>query len=96
MCVGEVERGVEQEVGLDNPASLLTDVIEQPGTLQGDTALVAILGKEGGKDRSVSCADWKGGHGRGGEGGGSCTLRALRTVAPSNLSFGVWGEVLPL
>lgn len=53
MCVGEVERGVEQEVGLHDPASLLTDVIEQPGTLQGDTALVAILGKEKGTERAV-------------------------------------------
>lgn len=96
VCVGEVEGGVEQEVGLDDPASLLTDVIEQAGTLQRDTALVAILGTEKGKERSGSCAEWEGGHGRGGGGGGSCTFRALRTVAPSNLSFGVWGDVLPL
>lgn len=96
MGVGEVERGVEQEVGLDDPARLLADVVEQPGTPQRDTALVAILGKERGKGRSVSPADWEGGHRRGGKGGRSCTLRALRTVAPSNLSFGVWGEVLPL
>lgn len=69
VCVGEVEGGVEQEVGLDDPASLLTDVIEQPGTLQRDTALVAILGKEKGKETSVHFAEWEGGHKRGEEEG---------------------------
>lgn len=46
--VREVERGVQHEVGLDDPASLLADVVEEPGALQRDTALVAILGKEKG------------------------------------------------
>lgn len=46
--VGEVERGVQHEVGLDDPASLLADVVEEAGTLQWDTALVAVLGKEKG------------------------------------------------
>lgn len=46
--VGEVERGVQHEVGFDDSASLLADVVEEPGALQWDTALVAILGKEKG------------------------------------------------
>lgn len=49
--VGEVERGVQHEVGLDDPASLLADVVEEPGALQRDAALVAILGKEKGRVR---------------------------------------------
>lgn len=59
MGVGKVERGVQHEVGLNDPASLLTDVIEKPSTLQRDTALVAILGKEKGQER-VSAAYWLG------------------------------------
>lgn len=51
MGVGEVERGVQHEVGLDDPASLLADVVEEPGALQRDAALVAILGKEKGRER---------------------------------------------
>lgn len=95
MCVGEVERGVQHEVGLDDPASLLADVVEEPGALQRDAALIAVLGKE--KGREGQCHTPAGREGMGEEEEGRrCTLRALRTVAPSNLSFGVWGEVLPL
>lgn len=53
--VGEVKGGVEHEVGLDDPASLLTDVVEETGTLQRHTALVAVLGKEKQQER-VSAA----------------------------------------
>lgn len=46
--VGEVECGVEHEVGLYDPAGLLADVVEEPGALEWDTALIAILGREKG------------------------------------------------
>lgn len=41
--VGEVQGGVEQEVGLDDPPRSLADVIEQPSAPQGHSSLVAVL-----------------------------------------------------
>lgn len=62
VSVGEVERGVEHEVGLDDPAGLLADVVEEPGALQWDTALIAIL--EGFEDRgSFKSLIWSMGRG---------------------------------
>lgn len=43
VCVGEVQGGVELEVGLDNPPRSLTGVVEEASALHGHPALVAIL-----------------------------------------------------
>jgi hypothetical protein len=43
VCVGEVERRVEQEVGLNDASGPLTGIIEQTSAPQWDTTLIAVL-----------------------------------------------------
>ena len=43
VCVGEVQGGVEQEVGLDDAPGSLADVVEQTGALERHSALEAVL-----------------------------------------------------
>lgn len=86
--VGEVEGGVEQEVRLNNPPRTLADVIEQACAAHGHSALIAVLQEHSHavnqcccffcfKKKHVSLAR------------SVCTCKVLRTVAPSNFSFGV-------
>ena len=43
VCVGEVQGGVEQEVGLDDASGSLADVVEQTSALERHSALEAVL-----------------------------------------------------
>lgn len=91
--VGEMEGGVEPEVRLDNPPRPLADVIEQACAAHGHSALVAVLQEHTRENQAVKqCC-----------GvvlklfaGQACTCKVLRTVAPSNFSLGVCGDILPL
>lgn len=49
MCVGEVQSGVEHEVGLDNVSRSLTDVIEEASASHRHSALISVL--QGGKQK---------------------------------------------
>lgn len=105
--VGEVQGGVEQEVRLDNPPRSLADVVEQPSAPQGYSALVAVLQDRTNRMRDqgyfinashfsaerpvlLNCDDYAVGV------YGWCTCKVLSTVAPSNFSLGVCGDILPL
>lgn len=43
VCVGEVQGGVEQEVGLGDVSRSLTDIVEEASALHRHSALVAVL-----------------------------------------------------
>lgn len=43
VCIGEVQRGVEQEVGFNDTSRSLADIIEEASAPHWHSALIAIL-----------------------------------------------------
>lgn len=43
VCVGEVQRSVEHEVGLHDPSHSLAGIIEESSAAHGHSALIAVL-----------------------------------------------------